>query len=218
MRAKQMSLVWGLLLVVLGALFLAANLGLVGFLWDSLWALLFGAGGLAFLYVFGTDVRGRWWAVIPGFALLAIGGLIGMNAIFPWLGARLGGPFFLGMLGTSFAVVYLVERNHWWAVIPAGVLLTLATVAGVDQLPIRWLDSGALFFLGLGFTFALVAILPTPQGRMRWAFIPAGVMLVLGMIVAAQSMALLRFAVPLMLILGGAYLVLRGAIAKPREE
>ena len=217
MRSKQMSLVWGVLLVVVGLLFLAQNLGLGGLLWSGLWAFMFGDGGLAFLYVFATDYRERWWAVIPGFALLAIGGLIGMEILFPRLGDLIGGSFFLGMLGLSFLIVYVVHREHWWAVIPAGVLLTLSVVAGVDQLDIRWIDSGAIFFFGLGATFVIVSVLPTPQGPMRWALIPAGVMVILGSIVAAQGASLTRYLFPLALIVGGAYLLIRGMSVRPRE-
>jgi hypothetical protein len=215
MKRERSALIWGVILVGLGILFLLQNFGLIGTLADLLWSLVFAAGGLAFLYVFVTRPE-HWWAAIPGMALLGIGGLIGLNAIWPALGDYVGGSMFLGMLGLSFVLVYLRRREHWWAVIPAGTLLTLAGVAFVEALPLG-IDGGGIFFLGVGLTFLLLSALPTPQGRMRWALIPAGVLVVMGMLLMAQSMLLFRYLWPLAFILGGLYLVLRNARRTPQE-
>ena len=54
----------GILLVLLGGLFLLQNFGFLGGLGAFIWAVLFGFGGLAFLVVFLAN-RENWWASDP---------------------------------------------------------------------------------------------------------------------------------------------------------
>ena len=103
-----------------------------------------------------------------------------------WVGAM-----FLGMIGLAFWIVYLTNHDHWWAIIPGGVMLTLAAVSAVAPFA-GGFATGGLFFLGMGLTFALVGVIPTPQGRMTWAFIPAAVMGIMGLLVIA-AVILARF-------------------------
>lgn len=70
-------------------------------------------------------------------------------------------------------------------------------------------ETGGIFFLGLGLTFLLVAIIPTPEGQMRWALIPAVILLVMGLLLTAALTQLINFIWPLALILLGLFLVLR---------
>ena len=214
MKRNQMTLLWGILLVVVGLLVLLQNLGYLGAVMPLVWALVFGLAGLTFLYVCATD-RERWWAVIPGMALLGIALLVGLDEIAPRLGGKIGGSLFLLMLSLAFWIVYLVRRPFWWAIIPGGVLLTLAGVAGLDELA-PGANTEGLFFLGMGATFALVGLLPGGRGR-RWSFIPAGVLLVMGVIFAASSSGFLGYLVPITLVVGGAFFVFKGFLAQPKE-
>lgn len=70
------------------------------------------------------------------------------------------------------------------------------------------LAGGALFF-GLAVTFGLLAILPTPEGRMRWTIIPATVLVFVGALVTTEATVVLGFVWPAALILGGLYLIFR---------
>ncbi|MHB0878640.1 MAG: hypothetical protein ACYC5O_21585 [Anaerolineae bacterium] len=195
----------GGMLVLLGILFLLDSLGLFA-LGAAVIGVLFAAGGLAFLYVFFAR-RDQWWAVIPGFALLGIGILIVVSELAPGLEAW-GGAIFLGMLSLAFWVIYLTQREYWWAVIPGGTLTTLAVVTIVGSSGDGEL-SGAVFFLGLGLTFALLSLLPTPEGRLRWALIPAGVMLLMGLFIAASAVEATAYVWPIALIVGGLALLWR---------
>ena len=216
MKRTELNALWGVLLIAGGALFLLQTLGIVSQGADLVVALLFGAGGMAFVYLFLRN-HAQWWAVIPGFALLGLATLMVAEQVLPGkLGGMVGGPIFLGALGLSFWVVYLNQRDHWWAIIPGGVLLTLALVASVDEFS-SGMDTGSVFFLGLGATFALLYVLPTPEGRIRWAIIPAAVMLVLGLVIAAQQATALQYLGPLALILVGLLMVWRTISARRRE-
>jgi hypothetical protein len=205
--------IWvGILLVAVGALLLLQTFSLLHFLWEAVWAILFAAGGVVFLVVFlGSEER--WWAAIPGMALLGIGALIGLSIL--GLADAIGGAAFLGALSLAFWLVYLRRHQNWWAVIPGGVLLTLAWVAGLEQI-VPWVETGGLFFVGLALTFGLVYLLPTPQGRMTWALIPAAILFVVGLIVIFATTPMLRFLWPAVLILGGGYLVLRALWSSQR--
>jgi hypothetical protein len=89
-------------------------------------------------------------------------------------------------------------------------MLTLALVAGLSQ-AVSGMSGGGLFFLGLGATFGLVYLLPTPEGRMKWALIPAAVLLIFGAVLAASEAAVLGFVGPAVLVLAGIYLVIRAS-------
>jgi hypothetical protein len=93
-------------------------------------------------------------------------------------------------------------------VIPAGVLLTLAVVAGINEVAPR-VETGGLFFLGLALTFALVYLLPPPGERMKWALIPAGVLCIVSLIITIATSPVLHLLWPAALILAGGFLVYR---------
>lgn len=189
----------GGMLVLLGILFLLDSLGVFA-LGAAIIGIIFAGGGLAFFYVYLTR-RDQWWAVIPGFALIGIGILIIVGELAPGL-ANLGGALFLGLLGLAFLVIFITKPDFWWAVIPAGTLGTLALVTLVGDVGDGELG-GAVFFLGLAVTFAVLALLPLPQGRLRWALIPAGVLAIMGLLLGAGAIGLTAYIWPLILIAGG---------------
>ena len=214
MRRFEVRVIGGILLIAAGILFLLQNLGIftVG---AYLWPFIFGAGGLVFLYVFltsrangSTEPAEAWWAVIPGFVLLSLAAMMALDQFAPQIGETWGGALFLGGIGLAFWVVYFTGRERWWAVIPGGVLLTNALVAGLSSV-LGGIEMGGVFFLGLGLTFALLSFLPTPEGRMKWALIPAGVLLVMGLLITAAATAIFNYLWPAALILVGLYLLFR---------
>ncbi|MBN1399578.1 MAG: hypothetical protein JXA74_02000 [Anaerolineae bacterium] len=209
MKNNRLSpLVWGAILIVLGALFLLQNLGILGSLLSFVWVLIFAAAGAAFLYVFVSEQQ-RWWAAIPGFSLLGLAFLIGVESAFPRLGDLVGAPVFLGAISLSFWAVYLRERRFWWAIIPGGVMASVAALVFVEGLNPPF-DVGGIILLGIGLTFALVGTVKTEHGHMRWAWIPAGVMAILGILILGESVAALRYLWPVVLIGAGALFVIRG--------
>jgi hypothetical protein len=211
MRRSDGRLLVGLLLIAGGVIYLLQNLGLIT--WGTLvWAVVFAAGGLAFLSWLLRD-RGAWWALIPGLTLLGLSGLMALDVVNPTFGDRWGGSLFLGSIALSFWIIYLRDRNFWWAVIPGGVLLTLAVVAGIENLTLP-IDTGGIFFIGLGLTFLLLALLPGQGIQLRWAFIPAAALLVMGMLIGVGFERAINYLWPLALIIGGAALLWR-AMRRP---
>jgi hypothetical protein len=207
MRKLEPRILWGILLIAGGTLLLLQSLGtiVVGAL---LWPVLFAIASLVFLSVFLTAPGTNWWAAIPGFVLLGLTGTMALNDIAPRVGEAWSGSLFLGGIALAFWVVYFVNPEHWWAVIPGGVLLTLALVVGLSSV-LEGVEMGGVFFFGVGLTFALLTLVPTPEGRLTWAIIPALVMLIMGAVVTAAAVDLINYLWPAALILGGLYLFYR---------
>lgn len=215
MKRTSSDLILGSILAAVGGLILLQNLGVFGAASDMIWALLFGAGGAAF---FSVVVRNpaHWWALIPGAALFSIGVLIGVSALAPAFGAAWGGTIFLGGLGLGFLAVYLLNRQYWWALIPGGVLVTLALLAGVGTLVPETI-AGTVFFIGLALTFGIVAIAP-PDAPRRWALFPAAGLLLLGVLTLANASAVMNLLWPIALIGLGAWLLFRASMHTKREH
>lgn len=172
-----------------------------------LWSVLFLAGGIAFLAVLASD-RNQWWAAIPGFTLLGIGTLIGLSRLAPAVTDQIGGAIVLGGIGLSFIVVFLLNRNFWWALIPAGVMTSLVVMLVLEPFfgdSVAW-----VFLLGLAATFGVVYLIPGPGGeRMEWALWPAGIMLIVSLIVMGVSVQWAAYVIPALMILGGIVLFVR---------
>ncbi len=205
-------ILWGSLLILAGVMFLLQNLGVFRF-GDLFWSLLFIVGGAAFLSVVLQD-RAQWWAIIPGLTLLGIGVIIGLTILTPGFMAFIGGSIVLGSIGLAFLIIFLLDREKWWALIPAGTMLTLAIVAAISQ-AVPGMETGGVFFLGLGLTFAVVALLPTRAGRMTWAWIPAGILALMGLLLMAAAGSLMGYLWPLVIIAAGGFLILRTFLGRP---
>jgi hypothetical protein len=63
MKLSKWNVLWGVLMVVAGGLLLPEALGVLA-VGGRIWPVLFGAAGVAFLYVFFAS-RENWWAAIP---------------------------------------------------------------------------------------------------------------------------------------------------------
>jgi hypothetical protein len=193
----------GLLLVALGVVFLLQNFGVLSGIANLVWVVLFGLGGLAFLWVFITNNE-QWWALIPGFTLLGLAGLIGF-------GDRLGewaAALFLAAIGLSFWLIYAVRRDFWWAIIPGGALFSVALLVALSDV-MKGEAAVGVFFVGLAATFGLVSQVSTPEGKMKWALIPAAVLAIMGALFLLTLGGLMNYVWAVALILGGAFLIWR---------
>ncbi len=213
-KLYQNRLFWGLLLVAVGVILMFQNLNIFRFVWDVAWVVVLGAASALFFLAFLGN-RGQWWAIIPSAALLGLALSAAVDILFPALGDRLGGAIFLGVLAQSFWIVYLRDRSNWWAIMPCGVLFTIVAVDLVETFMPR-VETGGLFFLGLGATFVLVYLLPNSQGRMRWALIPAAALLTLGLVISVASTSLLQMIWPAAIILVGGWMLLRALWPRQR--
>jgi uncharacterized membrane protein HdeD (DUF308 family) len=124
-----------------------------------------------------------------------------------------GAAFLFLFMGAGFAAVYLRERTNWWALIPSGVMFTLAAIVALPQ-AMQGTPTPAVLFLGLAATFGVLSLVPVRDAghpgdhveRMKWPLVPAGVLAAIGVIFILQSAAVLiplDFAFPAVMILAG---------------
>jgi len=209
-QLKNTNTLWGVLLIVLGGLFLLQVTGIFGILTSLFWSVAFAAAGAVFLYVFLTGLHTRWWAAIPGFTLLGLAATIFYDRFAPPFFSDIGGAVFLASIGIGFIAIFFTNREKWWAIIPGGALLSVASVVLVSQAGIGFLNPASVLFIGLGLTFGLLGLMSTYLNtNLRWAYIPSAILLVLGIVIFSPFIGSLGWLLPLALIGGGAYLVLR---------
>lgn len=199
MKLLRGPVVWGVLLIVVGLLLLGQNFKVFGELTAPLWAFLFAAVGVLFFAAYLTQ-RGARWFLIPAFVLLGLAAVTLLNQF------DVGGSLFLWAIAAAFWSVFAANRQHWWAIIPAGVMTTI----GLMPLASGQLSGeavGALFFIGLGATFALLYLLRARyNGATGWAIYPAAACVIMGVVVGALG-PLERFWPVIFLIVPGLYLV-----------
>jgi hypothetical protein len=205
MKKDQSRLLWGGLLILAGVLLMLQEFGFLGSTGELLWMVLFAAGAAVFLWIYFSR-KDQWWAVIPGLSLLGLALIFLEEQLNLLPGMEWSGAVFLGCIGLAFCLVYLRKRDHWWPIIPGGVLITLALIAGLETY-LKGTD--VIFFLGLAATFCLVALLPGPGQDTRWAFIPAGILAVIGIALLAPFVKVAGMLWPLLLVAGGIIILIR---------
>ena len=179
-RRPSDALIWGIFLFIGGLILLLNNLG--DFPWIA-WiaAAVFAVAGLYFVGRFVGNRR-QWWPIIPGLTLLGLAATVflSVQGLVPqaWLAT-----IFLGGIGLGFWIIFILDRAHWWAVIPGGMLWVIAILAVLNQT--TQLDNnqqGGLLFIGLGLVFGILYLLRNAQRPLGWAAIPALALTVFGII------------------------------------
>jgi hypothetical protein len=207
-RSQWWTVIAGFALVGAGAAALAA--GVLHLPGEVAAGAVFGSLAAGFAGAYLAQRRENWWALIPAGATLLLALVTLLGAV---MGELAGMVFFLG-IGLAFVGVYFAEidgrRHHWWALIPAGALFSLAVVVLLATLHLDALAGSALF-LGLSLTFGVLYLLRGPERPLDWAWIPALALLGFGLFVmaAAGDPRSAGIVAALALIVGGLALALR---------
>jgi hypothetical protein len=198
----NLRLILGLLMILAGMLSVFQYMNILsGTVGDIFGAVLLGAGGIIFMTIF---VRRRWWwAAVPGISLLGLAAANILDIFIPTAGGKINGLIILGCIGLSFLVINYYNREHWWALIPSGIFITLGIADLVENLLIDMVDTSGIFFIGLGLTFLVLYFVPTTQGRIKWAVYPAFVLLAVGIFTGLSATALWNFVWPALIIFVG---------------
>jgi len=200
---------WGIAVIIGGVMALLDNLNVIDF-GEVFWGILAFLGAIFFLSIYPQN-RSHWWALVPGISLIGIGLTILVNWLVPEFGEVWGGAILLGGIGLSFFFLYLVDHQNWWAVIPAGIMISIGIAAGIEQTYGDRFGLG-IFFLGMGLTFALLPLLPTPPGKMGWAWATALILAALGAIFMFTTGEKLSYLGPIVLIGIGIALVIKSLV------
>jgi hypothetical protein len=158
------------------------------------------AVGAPFLVTYLTNTR-RWWALIPSYILIT-------SAVFvliePILWGDLDAAYWLFATAAPFLVVFAGNvQKRWWALIPVYIFGTSGVFVLIE--PILWGDLDAAYWL-LAIAVPFFVAFLTDTQRRWWALIPAGVMV---SITVAVFMAELQVLIPVVLIGGGLFLLVR---------
>ena len=203
----------GGLLVIVGIASFLDSLNIIPF-GGLLWGVLFVFGGAAFIvYLFQN--RKAWWAIIPGVVLIGLGLIILISSIFPNFQGEIGGFIFFIAISLAFWIVYLMNKNFWWAIIPAGVMASLAATILVDGL--TKFNGGGVFLMGIALTFALLTVLPGLEGNRQWPLIPAGILFVVSLFAFFENFNLSSLVWAVILIVVGVFLVVRTLLHKSQS-
>lgn len=174
--SRKQSLVWGGLLIVFGVMsFVETVFNPTPWLWVAVLTL----SGLGVLAVYLTD-RSEWGFLITTYSLWAVAILIAL-AVLDIVPGTFIAIYVLVAIALPFLVVYVRNREYWWALIPAYVLLAIGAMLLLTEwniLPDAFIATFVLTAIALPF---LVVFL---RDRANWwALIPAYVLLVVGIMV-----------------------------------
>lgn len=194
MKARSINLVWGLILILAGGLFLAQNLGYMEELPLSVWVFIFGGVSLLFFITYFINGVHAWGWLFPAFIFAGLAVTMALtNAGVS--GDILGVPFMIGVALPFVAVFFLNRQENWWALIPAWVLVMVAILILISTRISSDLV-GAFVMLAIGIPFLVVYLI---NRKNWWALIPAGVMLVIAAVILISAQTSGQFVAPLIM-------------------
>ena len=159
---------------------------------------------IPFLAVYFRD-RAQWWALIPGYIMLAISFVILLETQ-EVIGDEAIGAFITASIGLPFLVVYLQKRDQWWALIPAYTMFAIAIlIAFIEPIGDEEMVVPAYVMFAIAIPFLYVYI----RNRQNWwALIPGGIMSVIGL-GFLMTVEIAQFLIPAVLIIAGIWVLMR---------
>ncbi len=206
MDKRTMNIVWGTIIILLGVslLLFTTNIFHINFNTPWLFGCLFFLAFVFFMGVYFSMRREQFWPLIPGIIMLGLCLLVLSEEI--GLKGSTGPGLFMLSIGLSFLAVYAFHPEHWWAIIPAGIVASVSLV-------IFWGDSLGigLMFLGMGLTFiALYLILLRTEDKHWWPLIPGGILAFMGILFLFFSpVEFGNYILPIVLIIVGIMLIIK---------
>ena len=106
------------------------------------------AVAIPFIVVFLQD-RSRWGFLIPAYVLLVIGLMVPLleSGI---LADMLVPSYVMISIAIPFFAVYLWNREHWWALIPGGILLIIGFAFLLAEAAVELIVPAVLILVGIG--------------------------------------------------------------------
>jgi hypothetical protein len=206
LQAKRQALVWGSLLILFGVLSLVATVtNLSAWMWVAVLAL----AGLVVLGVYLTD-RSVWVLLIPAYVLWAVALLVALITLNVLRDNSIA-TYVLAAIALPFLVVFLRDREAWWALIPAYVLLAVGVMVGLLGAGIlNDLLIPAYVMFAVAIPFIVVYALNPKEW---WPLIPGGIMAVIGLAFLVAEAAV-QYIAPAVLVVAGVWVLARQFIRK----
>jgi hypothetical protein len=179
-------------------------------------ALFLFAIALSFFVVYLNN-RTRQWALLVAYILFVLSIAPAMASFGGNVPAYFGTIFLLAV-ALPFFVVYFRSADDWWAIIPAGVMTTLAVVATLGIA--GWIKdtqtggiSNAILMGGLAVTFAVIWL----RHAKPWAKV-VSIVLALLAVASAFFASYNEIFLPIVIILAGAYLLYTSMRKRPSND
>lgn len=89
-----------------------------------------------------------WWSLIPAYTMITVGTMVGLIE-FGILVDMLIPAYIMAAISIPFFIVYYLNKEHWWALIPAGILgflslaFMLSAPVGKIAIPVVLIIAGA---------------------------------------------------------------------------
>lgn len=201
MLSQRRNLIFGLLLIAVGALSLLGNLRIMDGISDYLFALLLAGGALMFLGMY-RDARLMRYLVAAA-SLMFVALVVLIEAI-PGINEDVSGVLLFWGAGAVAAHAFTVNRPKWGLALASGFSFTIGGTVLLDMLwPYADDMQGAIFMLGLSLTFAYLYSVRTEQNRLAWSGIPALCFAGIFLIILSASGELPVLFLPVALIVAG---------------
>ncbi|OQX94763.1 hypothetical protein B6I21_08965 [candidate division KSB1 bacterium 4572_119] len=207
MDKRMMNIVWGSLIVLVGVLLLLITTDVIEIEINTAWVFggLFFFGFLIFLGLYFSMHRKQFWPLIPGITFLGLCLLILSDEI--GIRDHIGAGFFILFIGLSFLAVFLLHKEHWWAIIPAGTVASVSMVIFFGDM----VGVGAMF-LGMGLTFLALyyVLLNRPEEKHWWPLIPGGILGFMGLVfLFFDEVQFGKYIMPIALIIIGTIFIIK---------
>ncbi|MEA1977412.1 MAG: hypothetical protein U9N80_05885 [Chloroflexota bacterium] len=163
---------------------------------------------LPFIVVYLRD-RAQWWALIPAYVMITVAAMLLLSET-ALLRDAFQATFVLTAIALPFLVVYLRDRAHWWALIPAYVLLSIGVMILLEELGILsdfLVPAYVMFVIAIPF---FVVYIRNP--KQWWALIPGGIMAAIGL--SFLMVEAFQYVFPAVVILAGFWILVRSFTRK----
>jgi len=200
-QSKTQAIVWGGLLILFGVLGMVATFTNIS-TWP--WVAILAAAGLGVFGVYLTD-RSEWSLLIPAYVLWAVALLVALTTLNA-LPDDFVATYVLAAIALPFLVVFVRDRESWWALIPAYVLLAVGVMVGLIEAGVL---SELLIPAYVMFAIAIPFIVVYARNPKEWwPLIPGGIMAIIGLaFLMAEAAA--EYVAPAALILVGVWVLVR---------
>ena len=175
---------------------------------EFLAAYVLSAIALPFIAVYLRDTS-QWWALIPAYVLLAVAAMILLSETV-LLSDAFEATFVLTAIALPFLVVYLRNREQWWPLIPAYVLLSIGIMIPLEELGVLndfLVPAYVMFVIAIPF---FIVYFRNP--KQWWPLIPGGIMAAIGLsFLLAEAF---QYVFPALVILVGIWVLIRSFTRK----
>jgi hypothetical protein len=183
MKTKWINILWGIVLVAAGGLFLARNLGYLGEFEAPVWAVIFAGASLLFFITYFINGIRNWGWLFPACIFAALAVIIYLTETAGWEGSGIAVLVLVAVAIPFFVAFLLAPRQNWWALIPAWVMVAVSVIiVATEDVQGEWI--GALVLFSIALPFLVVYLF---NRKNWWALIPAWTLMVVGVIVLMSA-------------------------------